>query len=1370
MKTRNSWIVCPSLAGAILLGTLAALPARAQNYPSLILTNSPVDYWRFLETVASPAINTITNSGSAGAAATGYALDGAITGQTGIVGHSILLTNTGQNIGYCYSRVDIPNLPALNPQPPFTIEFWMKPEAPFAPTGDSSPPTGVCPLSSLSPFPGNSSRSGYLFYVLPTNVTFRIGGEQSYSATAAATVSVSTASFTHVVGEFDGTTATIYVNGVMGPITSANRLSNPFFPNQWVPLRIGGTSLDGAEFAEPNGDYRYLSGNRGWDGWIDEVAVYNTLLSSNTILSHYTNAIHNPSAYRTNVLASNPVGYWNFDEPAYAATGAGTPAADSGSFALNGINTLGSLADQPGVPGLSSGDKSVFYSGSLGSLVLETNGGGGDPITLAAWIKPTTLGIGYAASIIVQGYDPATSYEENYLRMCDAWDWEGNGSPDVTYYDVGTFNGGSGHYSALFPVPPGDIGHWVFLVGTYDGANWNLYRNGTLVAQYADTSGPAPLTVLWSVASRTAPNPYFGFFFPGSIAEPAIFTNALDPATISNLYNSVALPPVITQAPVVPPLNYEGSSVTLSVWADGPGSLTYEWLSNSVVIAGQTATNLTLANLTASSSGPYSVIVSNQYGAATSSVVLAVMNTLPPVTLVPTNETRWLGLPFSFAPASLPNQQLSFQWFLGTNLIGGATSSAYTATTTIGSAGSYTLVISNSYGTATSAPVTLSYLTPPNGYVSTIIADQPIAYFRLDETNGTIAYDYAGGNNGIYNDVQLGQPGYSSIDPDFAVTFLGVTGSYLGGIGATTIDFPGTASEFSIEAWANGAAGQLDGAAVIAKGTGDVGGQYATEQFCIGVNNAVYRFFVCDDVGNVAEADASTGPDGVWHHLVGVCDEQGGALTFYVDGAPVASTGFGNLVSTGILPSQSPVSIGAERSGVLPTYDWAYGGTIDEVAIYNTALSASQVQAHYFASYGTNTAPFIKLQPVSITNYITLPVTLSVSAAGSFPLTYQWNHVGVGPVPGATDSTLTFPNLAYANAGTYTVGITNSVKGILSLPVTITVLAPPTATNPPAIAGLVMHLTFDNTLADATGRGNDATNEASGQPVTTNNYVQGQIGQAFSYQTYVDSTTTNANYASLGVRPDLQFGSNVSFSVSMWVQLPFGYVGNDLPFFCDVIGSTFGHPGYCFEPTFGSSSGSTAGWPGGWGFSVFDSSDAGVGVYGDKDDINDGNWHNLIYVIDRTAGATIYLDGLVAHQNRQSGTSVAGIGDIDSTNSATIGQDPTGLYNIGVGDTGIPGPQSASAYIDDLGVWRKALNPLEAASIFMAGSVNQVSFIGAPPTLSIKTLPGPQVQLIWNAGDLQSATDLRGPWTTISSNSPYMTSPLGTNVFFRAKF
>jgi hypothetical protein len=486
-------------------------------------------------------------------------------------------------------------------------------------------------------------------------------------------------------------------------------------------------------------------------------------------------------------------------------------------------------------------------------------------------------------------------------------------------------------------------------------------------------------------------------------------------------------------------------------------------------------------------------------------------------------------------------------------------------------------------------------------------------------------------------------------------------------------------------------------------------------------------------------------------------------VTLYIDGKLSATGGTSALLSSGIVEQQDPISIGSESSGPDPTYELSYNGTIDEVAIYHTNLSAAQILAHYNAAYGPNLAPFITAQPVSATNYVSLPVTLTVGAAGTQPLNYQWNQNGV-PVAGATANTLSILNLAYTDAGTYTVGVTNTltgnvVTGIVSAPVTITVLQPPT--NPPAISDLVMHLTFDNTLADATGRGNDATNEASGgAPLITNDYVQGIIGEAFTYQTTVNSGSTNANYASVGVRPDLQFGSNISFTVSMWVQLPTDYIGNDLPFFCDVIGSTFGHPGYCFEPTFGETVGTTVGWPGGWGFSVFDVNDVGVGVYGDQFTIDDGNWHSLVYVIDRVAGASVYLDGTNSHQNIQSGTTVAGIGNINSTNAATIGQDPTGLY-----------AQPGSANIDDLGVWTRALTPLEAASIYMAGISNQLSFTApASATLSLTVLPGKELELTWSSGTLQATTNLIGTWTNVTgATSPYTNSPTGAQEFFRVK-
>ena len=1121
MNTSKPWKTGCSLAGAILLGTLATLPARGQNYPTLIEAQSPVDYWRLNETNHSPAINTISNLGSTGAAGTGYVLSGALTGEPGIVGHSVRVFNLSQDVGQETNMVDIPNLPELNPEPPFTIEYWMKPNLPFEPNDSTNAQgnlipdtTGLCVLSSLSPNPEQDSRSGYLFYALPGSLTFRIGGEGGYAATAAANVALSNANWTHVVGEFDGTNASIYINGVLAGTGAVN---NSFHINQWAPTRLGGIELDGSEYLFLDNYVFLFSGYRGFDGWIDEFAVYNSILSSNAIAAHYRTATNNPSAYDALILASSPAGYWNMDEPAFTPPNPSTYpfAADLGSLGENGTNMYGALADQPGVPGLSADSGSVLYSGEVGSLMLDTNEmtpsftGTGEEITLAAWIRPTTLGIGYAGDIIAQGYDDVLS--ENYLRIADSFDWEGSGTPDVTYYDVGSvddaFDGGP-YFSAIFPVPPGDIGNWVFLVGTYDGANWNLYRNGALVAQTADGGiGPNFVQAAWSVVSRSDPDPYFGFFFPGSISEAAIFTNALDTNMILDLYNSVHRLPVITQAPQAPSPAYLGSSATFSVWADGPGTLSYQWTSNNVPLTGQTGTNLTINGLTADANATYAVIVTDPYGAVTSSVALMVTPTLPPATLVPSEETRWIGSPLSFAPASLPNQQLSYQWQMNGNAIPGANQATYTAPSAVSSAGTYTLVISNSFGVATSTPAMLSVLTPPAGYATTIVGDNPLSYFRLDETNGTTAYDYAGGNNGTYNgNYQLGQPGALSYDPDFAVTFSGATNCYLGGIGPTAINSHGTTAEFSIEAWANGAAGQVDGSAVIVKGTGNNGARFTTEQFAIGVQSGFYRFYVNDNLGGTAAAIATSGPDGKWHHLVGVCDSAGPGLTFYIDGVAAATSDLSQLNGGGILSSTDPVSIGAERSGVLPDYDLDYAGTIDEVAIYAYALTPSQVQAHYAATFGPDTAPFITVEPVSVTNYVNLPVTLTAIGAGTIPLSYQWNKVGSGPIAGATSNSFTIPNLAFADAGQYTVGLTNAIGGILSTTVTVTVLAPPT--NPPAIAGLVMHLTFDGNLLDATGRGNNATNEASGgATLITNNYVPGQIGEAFTYQTTVTGSS-----------------------------------------------------------------------------------------------------------------------------------------------------------------------------------------------------------------------------------------------------------------------
>jgi hypothetical protein len=65
--------------------------------------------------------------------------------------------------------------------------------------------------------------------------------------------------------------------------------------------------------------------------------------------------------------------------------------------------------------------------------------------------------------------------------------------------------------------------------------------------------------------------------------------------------------------------------------------------------------------------------------------------------------------------------------------------------------GVYDVVVNNNAGSVTSSVVSLGVITPVvGGYEATVIGMNPLAYYRLNETNGTIAYDYYGGNAGAY--------------------------------------------------------------------------------------------------------------------------------------------------------------------------------------------------------------------------------------------------------------------------------------------------------------------------------------------------------------------------------------------------------------------------------------------------------------------------------------------------------------------------------------------------------------------------------------------------------------------------------------------
>lgn len=87
-------------------------------------------------------------------------------------------------------------------------------------------------------------------------------------------------------------------------------------------------------------------------------------------------------------------------------------------------------------------------------------------------------------------------------------------------------------------------------------------------------------------------------------------------------------------------------------------------------------------------------------------------------------------------------------------------------------------------------------------------------------------------------------------------------------------------------------------------------------------------------------------------------------------------------------------------------------------------------------------APSITVQPKGVTNVAGGAVTLEVTAVGTAPMAYQW-FKGNLPVPGKTTARLLLENLSVADAGNYSVAVTNRAGRVTSQVVTLGVTVPP---------------------------------------------------------------------------------------------------------------------------------------------------------------------------------------------------------------------------------------------------------------------------------------------------------------------------------------
>jgi Concanavalin A-like lectin/glucanases superfamily/Hint domain len=175
------------------------------------------------------------------------------------------------------------------------------------------------------------------------------------------------------------------------------------------------------------------------------------------------------------------------------------------------------------------------------------------------------------------------------------------------------------------------------------------------------------------------------------------------------------------------------------------------------------------------------------------------------------------------------------------------------------------------------------------------------------------------------------------------VTFPNITGiDYVATSSqcATTTTSAALTTAFSIECWMKVASGYVGNGGIL-KATNQTGSITAAniEFELVWASGEIFGGYR-DSGGTLHNINGTTNyADGNWHHVVYTCSPSTSSQVLYVDGVAVAT----GSVATAVSSTAAYYRLAEDASGIF------YTGLLTEVAVYNAALTATQVTNHYFA-------------------------------------------------------------------------------------------------------------------------------------------------------------------------------------------------------------------------------------------------------------------------------------------------------------------------------------------------------------------------------------------------------------------------------------
>ena len=651
------------------------------------------------------------------------------------------------------------------------------------------------------------------------------------------------------------------------------------------------------------------------------------------------------------------VAAYGFDE------GSGTTVTDASGNGNNGTvaNTTWRTAGKFGGALSFNGTSSVVTVPNSASLQLSSG------MTLEAWVDPSKVSAAWRDVI----------YKANDNFYLEAT------SSNASRPDGGLIAGGS--YADAFGTSALAANTWSYLTETYDGSTLRLYVNGTQVASTAHTGAISTSTNPLQIGGDSL----YGQFFAGLIDEVRVYNVALSAAQIQTDENT----PVNPQGPDTTPPTQPG---TLSATAVSGSEVDLSWGASTdnvgvtgylvercqgasctmfAQIATGAATSYKDTSVTASTSYTYRVRATDAAGNLSS-----YSNTASAIT--PTPDTSPPTQPGTLSATSASSGEVDLSWGASTDNVGvtgydiercqSTGCSTFTQIGTVaGTATTYkdtNVSATTSYTYRVRATDAAGNLSPYSNTASVTTSAAPsglVAAYGFDEGSGTTVTDASGnGNNGTVANTTWSTAGKFG----GALSFNGTS---------SVVTIPNSASlqlssGMTLEAWVDPSTVNAAWRDVIYK---------ANDNFYLEATSTASK----PDAGLIAGgtyADAfgtSALAANTWSFLTETYD--GTTLRLYVNGTQVASTAHTGAIST----STNPLQIGGDS-----IYGQFFAGLIDNVRIYNVALTATQIQTDMTTAIDTQSAD---------TTPPSQPGTLTGSVPSSGEVDLSWvastDNVGV---------------------------------------------------------------------------------------------------------------------------------------------------------------------------------------------------------------------------------------------------------------------------------------------------------------------------------------------------------------------------------------